>query len=60
VQREPRVALVRVMIEMINALGIKGRCAAFDTVDNVTLAEKELGKVGAILAGRACYHSNSV
>jgi hypothetical protein len=54
------MALVRVLIKMINALGIEGRRAALDTVYNIALAEKELGKIGAVLPSRACYESNFV
>ena len=48
------VADVRVLVKMIDAVGIEERGAALDAVDEVALRKQELGKVCTILAGDAC------
>ena len=53
VQDEAAVRLVRVLVEVVDALGVEGRGAALDAVDLVALGEQELGEVGAVLAGDA-------
>src|SRR5262249_31402697 len=40
--------LVRIMNQMVNTLGIEGRRTALDTMDDVSLGQKEFGKVGAV------------
>ena len=52
-QMEGDTLFVRVMNEVVDALGIERRRAALHAMDNVTLGEKKLGKVGAILPGHA-------
>ena len=42
---------------MINAVGIKRRGAAFDSMHNIALAEEEFGKIGAVLARGTGYES---
>src|SRR5215831_679277 len=44
---------VRVLIEMVDALGVEQRCPAFDAVHDVSLAEEKLRQVGTILSGDA-------
>jgi hypothetical protein len=44
---------VRVLIKMINTLGVEGAGAADDTVDFVALLQEKLSEVGTILAGDA-------
>ncbi|CCK07648.1 phytase family [Cronobacter sakazakii 696] len=58
VQVEFRVAAVRILVDMVNALGIEGRRAAFDTVDFITFLKQKLSQIGAILSGYAGNESN--
>jgi hypothetical protein len=53
VQDEAAIGIVRILVEMIDALRIDERGAALDAVHDVALAEQELGEVGAVLAGDA-------
>jgi hypothetical protein len=59
-QHEPNIMFVRIVIKMINALGIEGRGAALDAVDQVAFAEEQLGKIGAVLTGCAGNESDFV
>ena len=49
-QDELAVGLVRILIEVIDAVGVEERRAALDAVDLVAFVEQELGEVGAVLA----------
>ena len=51
VQRETDIFLMRILVKMINAIGIEGRCAALYTMNVVALRQKEVGQVRAILSG---------
>jgi len=51
VQPERHALLVRIVIEMIDTLGVERRGATLDAVDVVALADQELGEIGAVLAG---------
>jgi hypothetical protein len=53
VQDEFSVLLVRILVEMVDAVGVEQRGAALDAVHVVALVEQELGEVGAVLAGDA-------
>ena len=53
VQDERAAALVRILVQVVDALGVEQRRAALDAVHHVALAEQELGEVGAVLAGDA-------
>ena len=53
VQDEADVPLVRILIEMVDALGVERRRAALDAVHDVALGEQEFGEIGAVLAGDA-------
>ena len=53
VQGEAPVGGVRVLVEVINALGVELRGAALDAVDGVALVQQEFGQIGAVLAGDA-------
>jgi hypothetical protein len=53
VQREATIHSMRILVQVIDAVGVEQRCAALDAVHLVTLVEQELGKIGAILAGDA-------
>ena len=45
--------LVRIRIDVIKAIGIKGRGPADDAMNLVPFGKQELGKVGTILPGNA-------
>ena len=53
VQREPPVGVMRIFVQVIDAIGVERRGAALDAVDFVTLLEQQLGEIGAVLAGDA-------
>jgi len=53
VQDQAPVGLVRVLVQVVDALRVEARGAALDAVHLVALGEQELGEVGAILAGDA-------
>jgi len=53
VQDEASVGGVRILVEVIDALGVELRGAALDAVDGVALFQQEFGQVGAVLAGGA-------
>ncbi len=63
VENEVSVVDMRVLVEVIDSAGVEHRAAALDAVDDVSLAEQELGQVRAILAGHAgdegCLHEGS-
>ena len=50
---ESSVAGVRVLIEMIDAIGVEQRTAPLDAMDSIALAEQKLGQVGPVLPGNA-------
>ena len=52
-QNEPAVFLVRVLVQMVDTVGIEQRGAPLDAVDFVTLVEQEFRQIGAILSGYA-------
>ena len=65
VQDEAAAGLVRILVEVVDPVGVEQRRAALDAVDLVALAEQELGEVGAVLAGDAgdqccAFHSSAV
>jgi hypothetical protein len=49
VQTQGRFRLVRIGIDVIETIGIESRGAADDPVNFVSLAEQELGEIGAVL-----------
>ena len=53
VQDEAPVLLVRVLVEVIDAVGIEQGGAALDAMHIVALVEEELGQIGAVLSGDA-------
>ena len=53
VQAEARVLDVRILVDVIDPLGVEERGAAFDAVDLVAFFEQELGEVGTVLSGDA-------
>ena len=59
-----RVLDVRVLVEVVDAVGVEQRSAALDAVHLVALFQQEFGQIGAVLAGDAgdeCYfHIGSI
>ena len=53
VQFEAQVPFVRILIKMVDSIGVERRGAAFDAVHRVSLCNEEFGKVGTILPGDA-------
>ena len=53
VQDEVAMRLVRVLVQVIHAIGIEQRRAPLDAVDLVALLQQEFGQIGAVLAGDA-------
>ncbi len=53
VQEEPHIRLVRIVVQMIDAVGVERRRAALDAVDDVALLQQKFGQIGAVLAGHA-------
>ena len=53
VQHEIAVGDVRVLVQVVDAVGVEQRGAALDAVDHVALFQQEFGKIGAVLAGDA-------
>src|SRR6516225_1635452 len=50
-QRQPFAGEVRIVIEVIDAIGVEQACPADQTVHLVALGEQKLGQVRAILPG---------
>ena len=53
VQDELAVVLVRILVQVVDAVGVEQGSAALDAVDFVALFQQEFGEVGAVLAGDA-------
>jgi len=53
VQEQVALGLVRVLVEVVDALGVERRGAALQAVDFVTFGKQEFRQVGAILAGNS-------
>ncbi len=52
-QLEVVTLLMRVVIEMVDAIGVEQRRAALDAVHRIALGQQEFGQIGAVLAGDA-------
>jgi len=52
-QNQPPVGFVRILVEVIDAIGVEQRRAALDAVHLVAFLEQKFGKIGAVLAGNA-------
>jgi hypothetical protein len=50
-QEEVGVALVRVLVEMVNAAGVERRRPALDAMDDIALFEQQFGQIGPVLTG---------
>jgi len=53
VQHEFALALVGVLVEVVDALGVEGRSAAFQAVDFIPFSKQEFREIGAVLSGNA-------
>ena len=53
VEDEIAVIGVRILVDVVNALGVEGGCPTFDAVDFVALCQQKFGEVGTVLAGDA-------
>ena len=60
VQHEASVVDMRVLVEVVDPVGVEQAGAALDAVHLVAFFEQQLGQVGAVLAGHAgdqcCFH----
>jgi hypothetical protein len=53
VQEEVALGLMRILVEVVDTLGIERRGAAFQTMDFVTFGKQEFRQVGTILSGNS-------
>jgi hypothetical protein len=54
-QEEIHVALVRIAVKMVNALGVEKRAPPLDAVDFIAFIEKQFGEIGAVLSCHSGY-----
>jgi hypothetical protein len=50
-QEQLTIGVVRILIEMIDAIGIQKRCAAFDTMNLIPARKQKFSEIGAVLPG---------
>jgi len=48
------VSDVRILVDMVDTVGIEQRRTAFDAMDLVTFGKEKFGKVRSVLAGDSC------
>ncbi len=53
-QLETHISFVRILVQMIDTIGIEGGGAALDAVHGISFAKQEFSQVCAILSGHAC------
>jgi hypothetical protein len=53
-QGKAGVGRMRVLIDVVNAIGIKRAGAPDEAVDIISFAQQQFGEVGAVLSGNAC------
>ena len=53
VQNEAAIGFVRVLVEMVDAIGVEKGSAALDAMNLVALSQQKLCQIGAVLAGDA-------
>ncbi|EXI76370.1 MAG: hypothetical protein AW07_00315 [Candidatus Accumulibacter sp. SK-11] len=53
VEDEAAILLVRVLVQVVDTVGVEQRAAPLDAVDLVALGQQHFGQIGAILAGNA-------
>jgi hypothetical protein len=49
-QLEPHIFLMWVLIQMVDAIGIKGRSAPLDAMDTVAFRQQQFSQIGTILS----------
>jgi hypothetical protein len=49
VEDEARMGFMRILIDMLNAAGIKRRRSPLDAMDYIAFAQKQFGQIGTIL-----------
>lgn len=54
VQLEVAIVYVRILVEVIDSVGVEQRRTALQAMDFVALAQQEFCQVGAVLSGNAC------
>ncbi len=54
VEDELWMGIVRILVDVVDAIGIEERGAALDAVDLVAFGEEKLGEVRSVLAGNSC------
>jgi hypothetical protein len=47
------VVNMRILVKVINSIGIKRGCTPFDTVYQIPLFNQDFGKVGTVMSGDA-------
>jgi len=52
-QDKAAVAFMRVLIDVVDAAGIKGRRAALDAMDDIAFFQQQVRQLGAVLPGYA-------
>ena len=57
-QDEMHVALVWILVQVINPVGIERGRTALHAVDDITFFQQEFGEVSAILPCNACYEGD--
>lgn len=58
-QNEAAVLNVRVLVQVVNAIGVEQRGATLDAVNNIAFLEQKLGEIGSILTSDASNESGS-
>jgi hypothetical protein len=53
VQDEVALGLMRVLVEMVDPLGVKRRGAALQAVDFISFRQQEFGQVRSVLSGNS-------
>ena len=58
VKHQPAPFLMRILIEMVDAMGVQQRTTALDAMHFISLVEKELREICAILTGDSSNQSS--
>jgi len=57
-QDKAALCLVRILVQVIDPIGIEQRGPAFHAMNNIAFPQQELRQIGAILSGNAGDQSN--
>jgi hypothetical protein len=49
-ENQPWILFVRVLIKVVNAIGIEAACSPFDTVHHIAFLKQQLREIAAVLA----------